>query len=201
MLPPSETDVSAADLWTQITASPRAHRIVPFPRTAGGACVEVAMVVLEQQDAMAAKASSARWVQKMLREKGAAGDAFPEDRQALAEMRDAQELLFRACRRAGDLGRPFFPTLEAIGKLTTDEVSVLVMHYQRVQVELGPIVAEMSTEEIDAWIERLAKGGSLFPFDGLSSGAQSLLIMSMAARLWSFMTASSSPGQPPGERT
>jgi hypothetical protein len=202
MMPPPENQVSAGDLWAQITASPRAHRTVPFPRALpDGTPVEVAMIVLEQEQAMAAKASSARWVQRMLREKGAPGEAFPEDRQALAEMRDAQELLFRACRRPADLAKPFFPTLEAIGKLTTDEVSVLVMHYQRVQMELGPIVAEMSAEEVDAWIERLAKGGSLFPFDSLSLGAQSLLITSMAARLSSCTTGSSSPGPQLDERS
>jgi hypothetical protein len=199
MKPPAE--IPADDLWAQITTMPRAHRVAPFPRQgpSGAPICEIAIMVLSQEECMAAKASAERSVRKLLRDDGKAeaGQGYVD----LSEMRDSQELLFRACKRTGDLKKPFFPTVEAVGKLTTDEIAVLVMMYRRVQAELGPIASEMSQDEVDAWIERLAQGGSLFPFDSLSSGAKSTLIVSMACRLWSFTKASSSPTPPPGEPT
>ncbi len=120
----------------------------------------------------------------------------------LFENRASEEILFRSARRAEDLARAFFPTIEEIGRrLTTDEIGVLMFEYRRVQTELGPITAKLSQEEYDAWIERLATGGSAFPLDFLSLGAQSDLLMYMAKRLWTSRTDKSSAGSPPDEST
>lgn len=199
MMPPTSDQISDSDLWTQITAMPRPHRLVDFPRTLpDGTVPKVAFQVLSQDEGMAAKASAEGKVRKILKDSGpASGQGYAD----LSEMRESMELLFRACRQPDNMAKPFFPTVEAVGKLTTDEIAVMVLNYRRVQMELGPIASEMSNDEVDAWVERLAKGGSLFPFDGLSSGAQSRLITSMASRLWSFMTDRSSPGSQPDEPT
>jgi len=194
-MPPK--DAQPSELWLQITAMPRPHRVVPFPRK--GIVAEIAMVVLTGDESMAAKASTERHVRKLLREdpkvatKGESGQGYLD----LCEQRDSQELLFRACKQPGDLSRSFFPTIESIGaNLTTDEIAVLVLHYRRTMAELGPIVSEMSQEECDAWIEMLAKGGSLDPFDLLSLGQQSRLMRYMAVQCWASRTGNSSPGTP-----
>ena len=181
-------------------AMPRPHRVVPFPRkNAEGISVgEVAIRVLLQEECLAAKAASERYVRRILREQEAKGPTRGESGQGyadLADLRDAMEILFRACRNTDDLEKGFFPTVDAVGKhLTTDEIAVLVLNYRRVQIELGPIQSEMSTEEMDAWIDVLARGGSAYPFDSLSSGAQSQLMRFMACRLAGSPMDSSSPG-------
>lgn len=199
-------DIEPADLWQQITAMPRAHRPVDFPRKGpdGAAVAQVAVVVLTQEETMAANLQADRHVRKLMQD----AKSLPNRNEMsggysnLFEMRASMEILFRACRRSGDLGKPFFPIVEAIGKsLTTDEIAVLMNQYVRVQAELGPIVSKMDQEEVDVWIERLATGGSAFPLDSLSSGALTALVMSMASRLWILSTDNSSPGSPPEEST
>ncbi|WP_437767184.1 hypothetical protein WMF27_20510 [Sorangium sp. So ce281] len=202
MMPPPESEISAAELWLQITSVPRPYRLVPFPRKApdGKAIGEIAMVVLTQEESMAATASTERFVRKMLKEQG----ALPQNGEVSAgystlfENRCSCEVLFRACKRKEDISRPFFPSIEAVAqKLTTDEIGVLMFNYTRVQSELGPIVGKMSQEEMDAWIERLAVGGSSFPLDSLSLAARSQLMLYMASQLYSSRMASSSPGTQP----
>ncbi|MDB4992746.1 MAG: hypothetical protein JWM74_178 [Myxococcaceae bacterium] len=205
MKPPPEDQVPAVDLWMQLCSMERPHRLVPFPRKGpAGEDIEVAMFVLVQDEGVAAKASAERYARKILKEdaKAAARAESGQGYDDIMEMRSSVELLFRSCKHADDLKRPFFPTVEAISKaLTTDEIAVLVLHYRRVQMELGPIVNELSEQEMDAWVEALAKGGAMFPFDTLSLGTWSLLFRRMASQLYSSRTASGSPGSPPGEPT
>jgi len=201
MKPPADADLPAHELWAAIIAMPRPFRVVPFPRRGpdGEPVAEMAMQVLTQEECIAAKASAERYVRKLLREKDN-GATSPESGQGyadLCELRDSVELLFRSCRRVDDMTRPFFPTVEAVGKhLLTDEIGVLVLNYRRVQMEIGPIVNDMSQEEMDAWISVLAKGGSQFPFDMLSLGQQTQLFRHLARRLLLSQTDNSSPGEP-----
>jgi len=203
-MPPTESDVSAKDLWAQITAMPRPHRIVAFPRTGpdGKPMAEVAMMVLTQDESTLATASADRHVRKLLKDNSAmpGKDEAAGSYSTLFENRASQEILYRATKRRDDLTKPFFPTVDTIGaKLTTDEIGVLMMSYLLVQSQLGPIVSEMGTDEMEAWIERLAIGGGANPLPFLSLGAQSLLMSSMASRLWLSRTDNNSPGSPPGD--
>ena len=112
------------------------------------------------------------------------------------------ETLHRCCRKADDLSTPFFLTVEAISKnLSADEIAILLLAYNQVRAELGPIVSEMNQEEMDAWIEALARGGSTIPLASLSPGAQSRLVLYMASRLCPSPTDSSSPGSQPAALT
>jgi hypothetical protein len=201
-MPPSESDLSARDLWAQITAIPRPHRIVDFPRNGpdGKPIAQFAMMVLTQDESMLATASTERWVKKLLKDNGClpGKDEVSGGYHVLFENRASLEILFRSAKRIDDLSKPFFPTVDTIGaRLTTDEIGVLMTSYLHVQSQLGPILSEMGQDEVDAWIERLAKGGSSNPLPFLSLGALSHLVTSMASRLWSSQMASGSPGGQP----
>lgn len=203
MKPPAESDVPSADLWTALCSMERPHRLAPFPREGlAGEDIELAMFVLTQDECIAAKAGAEKFCRKILKDdpKAASRPESGSGYEDILEMRASAELLFRSCKRADDTKRAFFPTVEAISKaLTTDEIAVLVLHYRRVQMELGPIVNEMTDEEMNAWVEALAKGGAMFPFDTLSLGTWSLLFRRMACQLYSYQMASGSPGSLPVE--
>ncbi|MDI3282113.1 hypothetical protein QHF83_02285 [Polyangium sp. 15x6] len=200
-MPPK--DIKPYDLWEQITALPRPHRVVPFPRfnEDGESLGDIAMVVLTQEEVTAANISAEKYVRKTFKDNVGEIPMVNEKSEGYANLfssRASTEILFRACRKVDDVEKAFFPSREAIGqRLTTDEVAVLMNHYMRVQSELGPIVSNMSQEEMDAWVEMLAEGGNAYPLDLLSSVQLTTLLVYMASQLHASRKANSSPGTQP----
>lgn len=209
-------NISPEELWASITALPKPHRLVPFPRFKPGTrepIAEVAMVVLTQADCIAGLAAADRETRKLLGDAVATKNAklaaaHPEAAGAATQgaidiYRNASsiEVLWRACRNPQNLDKPFFPTREAIGRhLTTDEIGVLMNAYLETQVDLGPVVSRMSEEEVEVWIDQLTKGGTaagILPF--LSSETLRTLVRALAARLSPSPTDNSSPGSPPDD--
>lgn len=195
-------NIAPSQLWAALTTMPRAHRLVDFPRKdADGKPVgQVAMWVLNQEEHSEATSSAERYTRGSLQAGDAKGIAGTTGYDGLFGNALAVEMLVRACRRPEDLSLPAFPGADAIRRvMTTDEVGVLFETYLMVQSELGPIVAEMSKEEVDTWCSRLEEGGSLYPFAGMSSETRLTLLRTLARRLASSRTDSSSAGTQPEE--
>jgi hypothetical protein len=198
--PPVVEEVEPSELWLALTALPRPHRVVPFPRNLPGSdspVGELAVWPLTQEEQMAANVEADRWTKKLLK------DPQQKDQANLGYHHTysnevAIQVLWRACRDPKNIERPAFPSPALMrAKLSTDEVGVLFSQYLTVQSEIGPIVAYMSKDERDAWILRLQEGGSAFPFDSLSWEQQRILVTSMASQLVSCWTAMCSLGSPP----
>ena len=189
-LPPNQ-------LWAEIMAVPRPHRLVDFPRqnpVTKAPFGQVAILVLTQEEQMAASASAERFTRQLLKESPKQDDA-KRGYDDIYSNAAATEILFRACKRKEDLVSPFFPSAESIRRvMSLDEVSILMNHYFTAQVEMGPIVSQISTEEIEAWIKRLGEGGSSFPLDFLSLDALKSLALSLACLLHKSSMSKSSPG-------
>lgn len=210
-------DISPEELWASVTAMPRAHRIVPFPRFKPGTkepICNVAMIVLTQGDCMLGLAAADRTTRKLLGDANAtknakAAAANPNaassttTQGAVDIYRNASsiEVLWRACRNPNDLSKPFFPTREAIGlHLTTDEIGVLMNHYLETQVDLGPVISRMSDAEVEEWIDQLTKGGlAAGVLSFFSSEALRTLVRALASRLSPSTTDSTSRGSQPSD--
>lgn len=201
---PPPKNIPPDQLWVELSKMPRPYRIVDFPRKhpeTGEPMGRVAIQVLSQSDQIAASAEAERFTRNTL--KGALeGNAQSGERTQsyddIYNNASVDEVLFRAVRRADDPNALFFPTVQAIRtKLSHDEVAALFRMYMIVQTELGPLVAEMSEGEMEAWVEVLVKGGSAVPLVRLSSDGVSNLVMLMARRLHSYSMATSSSGTPP----
>ena len=192
-MPSPPKHMSPATLFASLTEMPRPIRRVDFPRKRpdGTPVGQVAIRVLTQEERLRASAEAERWARELLSDPDArktfeSGDVY--------ENCAACTLLHLACRDTEDPERPVFPTPKAIAEvLTVDEVAMMLRHYTTVQAELGPIVATMTEDEVDAWIERIAKAGDAFPFDLLSPAAQGQLASSMARRLSRSRMGTSSP--------
>jgi|SRR5215210_7474121 len=197
-------NIPPSDLWAQITQVPRPHRLVDFPRRdpgSGEPMGKVALQVLTQEEQMTCAAAAEAFTRKIIKE-APRQDEAKRGYDDVYNNAAAVEVLFRACRRTEDVTRPFFPAPAEIRKhLTADEVGVLMTNYFTVQTELGPIVAHLSSEEVDAWITRLVEGGSAYPLDLLSSDVLRTLVVGMASQLRAYATATSSPGSEPDEST
>ena len=212
--------IAPADLWEQITAMPRASRVVPFPRKKpclvcadpSGPCdhpredlCELRIWVLNQEEVQQAVAQAEVRTRKLLNPPKK-DEAPTRGYDELRNLHSNIELLFRACRKVDDVQRPFFPAKEHIERyLSSDEIGVLVNLYCHVQAELGPIIGSLTQPEMDAWIARFQEGGAAaYPLDSLSWGAAMALLayaISTARPSPSSPTDTSSPGQLPDEST
>ena len=191
---------------------PRPQRVVDYPRidpVTGESVGKVTIRILSQADQMAAAAAADKYTIDTLK-RSPRKDETSYGYETIYNNESTVQLLFRAVYRASPTGQPiplpFFPSPDAIRGnatgvegLTQDEIAALLRMYFIVQRELGPIVDKMSVEEMEAWIERLAEGGSAFPLALLESHAVNDLVMHMASRLHSSSTATTSSGLPPGE--
>lgn len=193
-IPPSE-------LWTKLMAAERPCRVVDFPRkdpTTGEPIGKVALWVLSIGEIIAAKADAATYARQLIKEK-VSRDEYVEGYQQVWDDASAVEVLWRAARRPEDTRHPAFPTPSAARqRLTSDELAVLMNQYAQVQHELGPIVANMTEPEMEAWLKRLEEGGSADPLAFCSSEQLRALVMYSAFRLHKSETGSSSDGEPLG---
>lgn len=196
--PKEEPQEEPSALWLALTALPRPFKVVPFPRALpdGSPVGELAIWPLTQEEQMAANAEADRFTKKLLQ------DPQQKDQANLGyhhtySNETAIQILFRACRQAEDVSRPLFPSPSQMRKhLSTDEVGVLFNNYLTIQSEVGPIVAHMTSEEMEGMILRLAAQGTAFPFDSLSWEQQRALVSSMAFQLVSCWTDMFSAGLP-----
>ena len=195
--------MTPSELWTQIIAMPRPHRVVDFPRTNddGKPVARVAIVVMTQEEQITAAVETERFTKRMIKDVPRADEA-KRGYDDIYNNQASIEILHRVCKVDGDLTRSFFPSTEEMRKhLTPDEVGVLFRSYLLVQDEVGPIIANLSPEEMEAWIKRLQDAGSKSPLAFLSSGALSDLVYSLASQRFASATPSISPGSLPDDST
>ncbi len=197
-------NLEASELWLALTQLPRPHKMVDIPRCFPGTNTpvgQVAMWPLTQEEQAAVNAEADRFTKKLMQDPQKRDEANLGYQHTYAN-EVAVQILARVCRDFNDVTKPAFPSPKLIRQyLTVDEVGVLFSQYLTVQLELGPIVADMSEEEMEAWIRKIASGGSAYPFAGLSSDLQNRLVLFMAVRLLPSLTDTSSVGSQQDELT
>lgn len=191
-------DIPASQLWLKLQTLPRPFKLVDFPRQGsdGQPVGQLAIRILTQEEQMICTAAAEEFVRKHIKD----GKKDELGYERLFSDAVSVEVLYRACRDADDPERPAFPTPKQIREqLTTEECGKLFEYYLTVQLELGPTVISMSDEEMEAWIDRLAEGGSAYPLDSVSSDRQKILFLYMAFQLRSSRMGTASVGSPPEE--
>ncbi len=195
-------NISPSELWLALTQLPRPHKMVDIPRCFPGTNTpvgQVAMQPLTQEEQMAVNAEADRFTKKLMQDPQKRDEANLGYQHTFAN-EVAVQILARVCRDVNDVKKPAFPSPKLMREtFTADEVGVMFSQYLTVQLELGPIVAEMSEEEMEAWIRKLALGGSAFPFSSLSWEMQQRLVLFSAQRLVGFWTDTSFAGSQPEE--
>lgn len=193
-------DIHPSELWARIASSERPSKVVDFPRNdpvTGEPVGKLAIRVLTQAELMIASSQADKFAKELLKDR----PRREEENRGYDDIyrnEAAVQILCRACRDSEKLDIPLFPSPAQVReKLTADEIAVLTRTYTQVQTDLGPIVADMSEEEVDAWVERLGKGGETYPLALLSSDAHDRLTLRLASRIMSSPTDKSSAGSPP----
>ncbi len=197
--PPTNTEPSA--LFCALQSMPRPYRLVDYPRTGadGKPIGQVAMWVLTQEEQMICSTEAERFAREKLKASDINRESFGYD--AVYSNEACVQILFRACRDVNDIeGKTAFPTPGHIRQtLSAAECGALFAHYLTIQSELGPLASSLTEDEMEAWIARIAEGGSAFPFDLLPSDLQKILVLSMARRLHASSTGTSSAGSQPSD--
>lgn len=192
--PPS--GVSGSDLWVKLSQRPRPHTVVPFPGPPGEECLgDVALIVLTDSELMQARASADTAAKEVLR-----GDIKPGDigYQEIYASECAVQILAQAARDPKDHElRTFISPKHLRQKLTTDEIGALITMYGEFRRQRGPYLAELSADELEAWVKVLMEGASRAPLALLSGEALKDLILFLVSRLPGSRTAPSSAGSPP----
>lgn len=197
-------DVEASELWCALTAIPVPHEIVDFPvkdPVMGKPIGQVAIVPLAPEDLWACRKLAYNYTSDLFdKERPAAG----KESEAFASTygdESAVQILWRALRDPANIAKKAIPApiLMRRAPFTGDIIALLLKQYLTTCAKLGPVIATMTDAEKDAWLDALEEGGAAFPFEWLSSGMQSELLMHSAARSRRLRTANTSPGSPQGE--
>lgn len=196
-------DISSEQLLNKLINYKQPHKVVPFPREENGQPIGyLAMTVLTEKDEIECNEYLDSAMRMSLKKKGLdvpKDDEHAESYHNLYSMKQAVEILFKACRQSEDVEKKFFSTREQIAQyLTKTEIAILMKQYIMVQAELGPIISRMSSAEMDAWIDRLAMDNDdRFFLSYLSLEATSELVMHLVSRLTNSQMDNGSAGLQP----
>jgi hypothetical protein len=119
-------------------------------------------------------------------------DAQPAE-ELLAEARIV-EMLSVALRDPEDPDKPWATPLEIATILDCGTIAMLGQEYHRHQEECGPFLQDMTQEQRDALIERIAEDASADPFFLCAYPLQSAFIISLVREFVSLKTRMSSSG-------
>ena len=190
-------DIDPSDLWAQLATAPRPHEIVDYPRFRedGAPIGQVGIVVLTFEEQLACSRDAGKFTRSFLKEKDLAPEA--PDYVEIYRSQAALEVLIRCCRKPNNIDHRMFPSLEELRrKATGDEIDVLLRQYLQVKAKYGPIISQMEEDQVDVWVERLAKAGSSLPLGLFSWDALAELTLRLAFRQHRFSTDTSSAGGP-----
>ena len=191
--PPPSAEPS--EFWVRLSELPRPVSDEYAFRARGDVVKPIVFWVLTAQELSSVRIEARRAAKAVFGEDAQSGDLAYEEEY---ENQRACSLLSLACRQPGDTRFPVFPSArEARVQLTDDEIAVALIAYAQFRRESGPIISELTPEEMEAWIELLREGGSRFPLARCSGEALIDLTMYLVSKLSTSPTAPSSAGSPP----
>lgn len=200
-------DITPSELWLSMLQVPVPHVVEDMPLKEpvfGKSIGKVAIVPLSPEELQVSRTIAGKWATERTGEKPKNGEESPAYFAVMAS-EAAVQILWRALRDPNDpmLKKPAIPAAALLRKAPfTDDIHVVLMKmYTRACVETGPIIATMTEEEMNAWLDVLEEGGSAFPFELLSSETKNALLMHSVARLKISKMGSGSPGHPQGAST
>jgi hypothetical protein len=187
----------ASELWVKLTELPRPVSQKFAFRAKGKDVGDLVFWVLTAGELSRAHAAANRSAKELLDDPEAkVGNLAYEE---IYQDQKAIHLMAMVCRQPDD---PRFPTFlsaaDVRDNLTDDEIAVVLQAYGSFRRESGPIISELTPEEMEAWIQMLSEGASRFPLARLSGEAQTDLVMYLIGKVrTASSTATSSAGSPP----
>lgn len=180
------------NLWQLLTSNERPIEIIEYPRYQNGKSIgNIALRTLTQEDILRIQEASIKEFNRRVKTKEI--DVSPESVRGrqLQENIYALHYVFEATRDADNIKLPAFPTVEHLSKeVHPDELAVLTLNIARHQKELGPVINDMTEDEMNDWITKIqqaAERGGYF-LDSVLSEVQTKLLMYTVAQLRKLQT-------------
>jgi hypothetical protein len=195
-------DAKPGDLWRRLSERPRPMTEIDFPaKNADGTPIgRCKLRVLTENELSVCRAQADIAAKTILGASAPKAGEISFGYEDIYRNESIGQLLALACRDAEDPNLPVFQTpKQARTALTTDEMAVLYQAYCSWRTECGPVVSELTKDELDAWLRVLMEGGSRLPLANLSGAATSDLVMFLVSKVKEFSIATGSVGSPAGE--
>lgn len=192
-------DVAPSDLWIKLTERPRPTCDFQMPGVDkdGQPLPSCKLWVLTESELHVCRAQADAAAKVILRGEYKAGDLGYED---IYRNELSVQLVAQAARNPKNVIFPAFQSAKhARQALTTDEFAAFAEAYVTFRRESGPLIADMSPDEMDAWLEVLIKGGSAVPLARLEFQVVTALLMHSLSKAPNSSTGSGSAGSPQNE--
>lgn len=169
-------------------------RDVALPKSPTGAEGMVGVTILVPLEVQESEGAALKHCRAMATQFGLTLDELLRYAPTMLEDERITQVLARALRQPGDVDTPWATVGKLRTLLTMEQQRALFAAYCEVQQEVSPFVDRLTAEELDGVIDVLGKGSAPPDLLAYSSGASlRALIGSLARRLRSGVTASSSP--------
>lgn len=200
-------DWSPSEAWEILKARPKPSAVVQAPiKTYSGQQLDRFRIEVLRMDQIRKARLKAR--EQVLRETGIPPEHLGNDASTAERLQTATalEVLALALRSVKGVesssgmvyGRLFHNAEELESMLHEDELTVLMMQYRATQKERGPLVSEMTKEEMEEWIVYLAGAKNDHPLARLTWPALAQLCLYAVQRLAPLLGLTS-PESPSGE--
>lgn len=180
------------NLWAKLSSNSQPTQVIDYPRYVSGQAIgQIVIRCLTQEDYIRIQENSIKEYNRRI--KGKEIDVPIESVRGEEILKNIHALfyVFEATRDMENKALPAFPSVQELSKRASpDEIAVLSLNILRFQKENSPIIAHMSKDELDGWIDRLAKDSqdAAYFLDQISSDVQSQLMLYMGNLLWKFQT-------------
>lgn len=195
--PGKDEKADPGELWTRLTQLPRPKSEEYEFRARGEVAGRLVFWVLTASELATARVEANKATKAALGEDAKVGNlAYEEEYQEWLQI----HILWAAARQLDDQRFPSFLSPKKLRELLTDdEITTVIRAYADFRRRCGPILSELTPDEMEAWIRLLQEGGSRFPLAACTTEALIDLISFLVSKLPTSPTGTSSAGSPPGE--
>jgi hypothetical protein len=195
--PPAKADPS--ELWIRLSELPRPTSARYKFRARNEEVGDIVFRVLTADELSHVRVRAQKEAEAQLGEGAKIGSLAYEEEY---EQQKAYQLLALACRQPDDVQFPTWMRPQDVRlALTDDEIAVALLAYAQFRRTSGPVISELTPEEMEAWIKLLQEGAGRFPLARCSGEVLIDLIMYLVSKQAPSATATSSAGSPPGEHS
>jgi len=193
-------NVKPSDLLLKLAERPRPTTAIDFPVNGPdeqpiGKCK---LWVLRESELHVARAQADIAAREIMGKGAPRGTELSFGYEDIYRNELAIQLVAMACRDADDPKFPVFPSAKSARQaLTTDELGVLSTAYEQFRVESGPMLSDMTLDEMEAWASKLQEGGASFgPLSYWPGETLRAFIKFLVSKLKTSLTDTGSSGSP-----